>query len=96
MIDPVSYAPAAESGQDQWSEADGVPLPSAARIARYEFEDDLPGGMYKLCFDVLDLWGAKPINPESRVNLVFMLSAVFVAGYDYAGLVQKRKGGGAG
>ena len=35
--------------------------------------EPLPGGTYAFCYDVLDLWGAKPVNKESETNLVFML-----------------------
>ena len=37
----------------------------------------LPGGTYSFCYDVLDLWGAKPVDSNSSANLVFMLSSVF-------------------
>ena len=46
--------------------------------------EPLPGGTYAFCYDVLDLWGAKPVNKESETNLVFMLSSVFAAGMEYA------------
>lgn len=96
MIDPVLYVPAAESGKDQWSEAAGVPLPSAEKISEYYYKWTLPDGMYDLCFDVLDLWSVETADFAGRVNAMFMLAAVFAAGYDYARLVQTRKGGGAG
>lgn len=51
--------------------------------------ESLPGGTYGFCYDVLDLWGAKPVNKESEINLVFMLSSVFAAGMEYA----QREGG---
>ena len=54
--------------------------------------EPLPGGIYAFCYDVLDLWGAKPVNKESETNLVFMLSSVFAAGMEYA----NREGGAAG
>ena len=44
----------------------------------------LPGGTYSFCYDVLDLWGAKPVDRNSSANLVFMLSSVFAAGMEYA------------
>ena len=46
--------------------------------------DGLPGGLYEFCNEVLKFWNAKPVNDESWVNLVFMLSSVFVAGMVYA------------
>lgn len=46
--------------------------------------DGLPGGLYEFCNKVLKFWNAKPVNDESWVNLVFMLSSVFVAGMVYA------------
>ena len=52
----------------------------------------LPGGTYSFCYDVLDLWGAKPVDSNSSANLVFMLSSVFAAGMAYA----NREGGAAG
>ena len=52
----------------------------------------LPGGTYSFCYDVLDLWGCKPVDSTSAANLVFMLSSVFVAGMEYA----NREGGAAG
>lgn len=52
----------------------------------------LPGGTYSFCYDVLDLWGAKPVDSNSSANLVFMLSSVFAAGMEYA----NREGGAAG
>ena len=52
----------------------------------------LPGGTYSFCYDVLDLWGAKPVDRNSSANLVFMLSSVFAAGMEYA----NREGGAAG
>lgn len=51
----------------------------------------LPGGTYSFCYDVLDLWGAKPVDSNSSANLVFMLSSVFAAGMEYT----KREGGAA-
>lgn len=44
----------------------------------------LPGGLYEFCNEVLNFWNAEPVNDESWVNLVFMLSSVFVAGMVYA------------
>lgn len=49
----------------------------------------LPGGTYAFCYEVLDLWGCKPVNKESETNLMFMLSSVFAAGMEYA----RREGG---
>ena len=46
--------------------------------------DGLPGGLYEFCNEVLKLWNARPVDDESWVNLVFMLSSVFVAGMVYA------------
>lgn len=54
--------------------------------------EPLPGGTYAFCYDVLDLWGCKPVDSKSRANLVFMLSSVFAAGMEYA----NREGGAAG
>lgn len=65
-------------------------LSLSARRAWIEIEP-LPGGTYAFCYDVLDLWGAKPVNKESETNLVFMLSSVFAAGMEYA----HREGGTA-
>ena len=53
--------------------------------------EPLPGGTYAFCYDVLDLWGAKPVSKESETNLVFMPSSVFAAGMEYA----HREGGTA-
>ena len=51
----------------------------------------LPGGTYSFCYDVLDLWGANPVDSNNSANLVFMLSSVFAAGMAYA----NREGGAA-
>ena len=40
--------------------------------------------LYEFCNEVLKLWNARPVDDESWVNLVFMLSSVFVAGMVYA------------
>ena len=58
----------------------------------YQQPSTLPGGTYSFCRDVLDLWGAKPVDSNSGANLVFMLSSVFAAGMEYA----NREGGAAG
>lgn len=52
----------------------------------------LPGDTYSFCYEVLALWGAKPVDSDSSANLVFMLSSVFAAGMEYA----NREGAAAG
>lgn len=68
-----------------------APALLTAREAREltHFPHELPGGTYAFCYEVLDLWGVKPVNKESETNLMFMLSSVFAAGMEYA----HREGG---
>ena len=54
-------------------------------------QDILPGGTYKFCIGVLELWQASPVDQSSAQNLVFMLSSVFAAGYEYARREEQAK-----
>lgn len=50
----------------------------AADIVRHEL--DLDPEVDQFCDGVMKLWGAHPIDPESRVNMGYMLKSIFVAG----------------
>ena len=50
----------------------------AYNIVTHELDLDPEVGQF--CDGVMELWGAHPIDPESRVNMGYMLKSIFVAG----------------
>lgn len=53
----------------------------------YEFvrSTDLPAGTYELMDGIAHLYGAEPVDSNSKCNMIFMLTAAFVAGCIYIG-----------